>query len=48
MEGSNPYVLGGQITAEGQRLLQQSLGLEREARWLLDYIGVQPGRGPSM
>jgi precorrin-6B methylase 2 len=42
MEGSNPYVLGGQITAEGERLLQQGLGLEREARWLLDRIGVRP------
>jgi SAM-dependent methyltransferase len=42
MESSNPYVLGGQITAEGERLLQQGLGLEREARCLLDRIGVPP------
>jgi ubiquinone/menaquinone biosynthesis C-methylase UbiE len=40
---SNPYVLGGQITAEGQRLLEQGRGLEREAKSLLDRIGVQPG-----
>jgi ubiquinone/menaquinone biosynthesis C-methylase UbiE len=43
MKDSGPYVLGRQITAEGQRLLQQGLGLEREAKWLLDRIGVQPG-----
>jgi ubiquinone/menaquinone biosynthesis C-methylase UbiE len=40
---SNPYVLGGPITAEGQRLLEQGRGLEREAKSLLDGIGVQPG-----
>jgi SAM-dependent methyltransferase len=43
MVESNPYVLGGQITAEGERLLHQCRGLEREARWLLDRVGVQPG-----
>lgn len=40
---SNPYILGGQITAEGQRLLEQGRGLEREAKSLLDRIRVQPG-----
>ncbi len=43
MTESSPYVLGGQVTAEGERLLQQCRGLEREARWLLDRVGVQPG-----
>jgi hypothetical protein len=42
-ESSRPYVLGGQVTAKGERLLQQCRGLEREARWLLDRVGVQPG-----
>jgi SAM-dependent methyltransferase len=40
---SNPYILGGEITAEGQRLLEQGHGLEAEANWLLDRIRVQPG-----
>ena len=40
---SNPYILGGQITTEGQRLLEQGRGLEPEAKSLLDRIGVQPG-----
>jgi ubiquinone/menaquinone biosynthesis C-methylase UbiE len=40
---SNPYILGDQITAEGQRLLEQGRGLEPEAKSLLDRIGVQPG-----
>jgi SAM-dependent methyltransferase len=40
---SNPYILGGQITAEGQRLLEQGRGLEPEAKSLLDRIGMQPG-----
>ena len=39
----SPYVLGTQVTTEGERLLQQSRALERETRWLLDRIGVQPG-----
>ena len=37
-----PSVLGAQVTAEGERLLQQFHGLEREARWLPDREGVQP------
>jgi SAM-dependent methyltransferase len=41
--GSNPYILGGQITVEGQRLLQQAIGFDREAKWLLERIAVQPG-----
>ena len=48
MGESSPYVLGVQATAEGDRLLQQCRGLEREARWLLDRIGVRPGDGSSM
>src|SRR5215467_1955470 len=40
---SNPYILGGQITAEGQRLVQQAIGFDREAQWLLERIAVQPG-----
>ena len=43
MVESSPYVLGGEVTAEGERLIQQSHGLEREARWLLDRLGLQPG-----
>jgi SAM-dependent methyltransferase len=43
MEGSNSYILGEQLRSEGVRLLEQCRGLEREARWLLDWIGVQPG-----
>jgi len=43
MEGADPYVLGGEVTAEWERLLHQCRGLEREARWLLDRIGIQPG-----
>jgi ubiquinone/menaquinone biosynthesis C-methylase UbiE len=39
----NPYVLGGQLTAEGRRLLEQARGLEPEARSLLDRIGVRQG-----
>jgi len=31
------------LTRRGERLLQQCRGLEREARWLLDRLGVQPG-----
>jgi hypothetical protein len=41
--GSNPYILGGEITAEGRRLLEQGRGLEREAKRLLERIAVQPG-----
>jgi ubiquinone/menaquinone biosynthesis C-methylase UbiE len=41
--GSNPYILGGEITAQGQRLLEQGRGLEAEANWLLDRVSVQPG-----
>ena len=48
MTESSPYVLGAQITAEGERLLQQCRGLEREARWLLDRVGVQPGTTPRI
>jgi ubiquinone/menaquinone biosynthesis C-methylase UbiE len=40
---SNPYILGGQITVEGQRLLQQAAGLERETKWLLERIGMRLG-----
>ena len=43
MAESSPYVLRTQVTTEGERLLQQSGGLERETRWLLDRVGVQPG-----
>ena len=43
MAVSSPCVLGGQITAEGEHLLQHCRGLEREARWLFDRVGVQPG-----
>jgi ubiquinone/menaquinone biosynthesis C-methylase UbiE len=43
MKDSNSYVLGGEMRAEGQRLIRQSLGLEREAKWLLDRVGVKPG-----
>ena len=42
MESPNLYLLGGQIADEASRLLQQGLGLQREARWLLDHIGVGP------
>lgn len=43
MVESGPYVLGTQVAAEGERLILQCRGLEREARWLLDRVGVQPG-----
>lgn len=43
MESVHPYVLGGQIPAEGQRLLEQCHGMAREACWLLNRIGVLPG-----
>jgi SAM-dependent methyltransferase len=39
---SAEYVLGGTET-ERQRLLTQIEGLEPQARWLLDKIGVHPG-----
>jgi SAM-dependent methyltransferase len=37
-----PYVLGG-TDVERQRLLAQVEGLEPQAQWLLDAIGVEPG-----
>jgi len=40
---SNPYILGDQITAEGQRLVQQAIRFDREAKWLLERIAVKPG-----
>jgi hypothetical protein len=39
---SNPYILGGQITVEGQRLLEQGRGLEREAKSLLGRSALYP------
>ena len=41
-EQSAEYVLGG-TDIERQRLLAQVEGLEPQARWLLDAVGVQPG-----
>lgn len=41
--GSNPYIVGGAIPAEGQRLIEQGRGFEPEANWLLDSVRVQPG-----
>ena len=39
---SADYVFGGNQT-ELQRLLVQAQGLEPEARWLLDHIGIEHG-----
>ena len=39
----DPYILGGQVSDEGDRLLRQRDGLEREAQWLLGRLGIQPG-----
>ena len=35
--------IASRCTGEGQRLLQQSQCFEKEATWLLDRIGIQPG-----
>jgi SAM-dependent methyltransferase len=43
MTSPDPYVLGAEVTAEGERLLASAAGLEREALWLLDRLGLQPG-----
>jgi ubiquinone/menaquinone biosynthesis C-methylase UbiE len=41
-QNSAAYVLGG-TDIERQRLLAQIEGLEPQARWLLDEIGIEPG-----
>ena len=43
LNSAHPYVLGGQITAEGRRLVEQARGLEREALWLLDKVEIRNG-----
>lgn len=42
MSQAGEYVMGGGLT-EGQRLLKQGETVEKEARWLLDRLGVRPG-----